>query len=61
VSQFEYFRMRLRQEDERARKTMGTEAELLHRTMAAHYARLASDALTAAAGNDPEIVLVQSA
>lgn len=52
MTEFEYYRFRLSQEDERASRTMGSEAELVHRALAAQYARKAMAALSAAADND---------
>lgn len=52
VTEFEYLRMRVAQEDEKARKVLGTEAELVHRSLAAHYARTAAASLSAEAAND---------
>jgi hypothetical protein len=49
MQDFEYFRKRVAQEDERARRTMGSEAELIHRALATHYAKKAMSVL---AGRD---------
>ncbi|MFT3964691.1 MAG: hypothetical protein QM690_02260 [Sphingobium sp.] len=61
MQEFEYFRKRVAQEDERARRVQGTEAELVHRAMAAHYARRAVEALGQAAGNDAGPDMLRSA
>ena len=61
VNEFDYFRKRLSQEDERARRTMGTEAELIHRALATHYAQRAVAALSRVAGNDTQDDLLKTA
>jgi hypothetical protein len=61
VQEFEYYRKRMAEEDERARRTMGSEAELVHRSLAAQYARRALSALTTTAGNDAQTETLQSA
>lgn len=61
VTEFEYFRMRVAQEDKKARAVLGTEAELVHRSLAANYARRAVAALSASAVNDAQEPLDQSA
>ncbi|MCE7797252.1 hypothetical protein LWE61_11855 [Sphingobium sufflavum] len=52
MSDFEYLRHRLEEEDEKAKRMVGTEAELIHRSLAAIYAKRALVALERSAGND---------
>ncbi|HEX7856734.1 MAG TPA: hypothetical protein VF503_23895 [Sphingobium sp.] len=61
MKEFEYYRKRMSEEDERARRTMGSEAELVHRSLAAQYARRALTALTAAVDKDEQKAALQSA
>ena len=61
MSEFEYFRMRVAQCDEQARRVIGTEAELVHRSLAAQYARRAIEVLSNSAVNDRQNVLPETA
>lgn len=54
MNELEYYRQRIAREDECAGRVVGTEAELIHRCMAARYAQLALEYLSRSAGNDSE-------
>lgn len=61
MSDFEYLRHRLAEEDEKAKRAVGTEAELIHRALAAIYAKRALAALERSAVNDEADALKHSA
>lgn len=61
MKDFEYYRKRVAEEDAKARRTIGTEAELVHRALATVYAQRALSALAGVADNDGGPGLLQSA
>lgn len=54
MDDIEYFRRRLHQEEMAARRVQSPEAALIHRTLAAHYARLALVTLMRQEDEEPD-------